>query len=92
MVLDRAQMFGDRIVGGFAGLGHQICDVNARRAGTRNGAGNFRNQKIRQDAGVERARAHQNQIGFANGVDGFREAGEHCAARASVCEWASGWR
>src|SRR5216684_23828 len=40
--LDGAEMVGEGVAGGFAGLGHQIGDVDARRFGFSNGGGNFR--------------------------------------------------
>src|SRR5260370_6229128 len=76
--LNRAEMIGEGIAGGFAGLGHQVGDVDARRIGLGDGAGNFRDQKIRKNAGVERARPEEDQVGRPDGVDGPGE-GTHAA-------------
>ena len=73
MELNGVQMFTERVVGGFAGLGHEIGDINARGFGTRNGLGNFRDEEIGNDAGVERAGTHKDQVGFLNGINGFGE-------------------
>ncbi len=54
VLLDSAEMIGERVAGSFTGLGHQIGDVDARRLGFGDGAGDFWNQEIGQDAGVER--------------------------------------
>ena len=40
--LDGAEMIAEGVAGGFAGLGHQIGDVDARSFGISNGAGDFR--------------------------------------------------
>src|SRR5439155_17281071 len=54
--LDGAEMIGKSVAGSFAGLGHEIGDVDAWRLGLGDRAGNFRDQEIRKDAGVERTR------------------------------------
>src|SRR5882762_4364833 len=41
--LDGAEMIAEGVAGGFAGLGHQIGDVDARSFGIGDGAGDFRN-------------------------------------------------
>ncbi len=68
--LDGAEMIGKGVAGSFAGLGHQVGDVHARGFGLHDGAGNFRDQQIRENAGVKRAGAEQNQIRFFDGFDG----------------------
>ena len=55
--LDGAEMIGEGITCGFTGLGHQIGDVNARSLGLGDGAGNFRDQQVWENAGVKRAGA-----------------------------------
>src|SRR5205823_11504330 len=70
VLLDGAKMIGEGVAGGFAGLGHQVGDVDARGLGFGDGGGNFRDHQVRKDAGVERARAEQNQIRFLDGFDG----------------------
>src|SRR5258708_4612290 len=68
--LDGAEMIGKGVAGSFAGLRHQVGDVHARGFGLRDGAGNFRDQQIREDAGVKRARAEKNQVGLLDGFYG----------------------
>ncbi len=70
VLLDSAKMIGKGVASGFAGLGHQVGDVDARGLGFGDGGGNFRDHQVRKDAGVERARAEQNQIRFLDGFDG----------------------
>jgi hypothetical protein len=67
--LDGAEMIGERVAGSFAGLGHQIGDVDAGRFGLGDGVGNFRNEQIRKNAGVERAGAEKNEVGLLDGFD-----------------------
>ena len=76
MLLDGAKMIRERVAGGFAGLGHQIGDVDARGFGFGDGAGDFRDQQIGQDAGVERAGAQENEVGL---LDGFDDRGKQGA-------------
>ncbi len=79
VMLDGAQMIGEGVAGGFAGLGHKIGDVHARRFRFGDGVCDVRYQQVGKDAGVERAGAEQNQIGF---VDGFEGLGKRaCGAR-----------
>ena len=42
VLLDGAKMVGEGVASGFAGLGHQVGDVNARGPGLSDGAGDFR--------------------------------------------------
>jgi len=70
VLLDGAKMIGEGVAGGFAGLGHQIGDIDARGFGLGDGGGNFRDHQVRKNAGVERARAQQNQVSFLDGLDG----------------------
>jgi len=70
VLLDGAEMIGEGVAGGFAGLGHQIGDVNARSLGLGDGAGDFRDQQVRENAGVERAGTEEDQIGLLDGFDG----------------------
>src|ERR1700722_2614297 len=71
VIVNGPDVIGNGIVLGFAGLGHQIRDVNAGGARSGDGVHNFFNQQIRNDAGVERAGANQDQIGFADGLQDF---------------------
>jgi hypothetical protein len=73
MLLDGAEMIGKGVAGGFAGLGHQIGDVYAGGFGLGDGAGDLRDQQIRKNAGVERARPKEDQVGLLDGFDGSGE-------------------
>jgi len=68
--LDGSEMIGEGVAGGFAGLGHQIGDVDARSFGFGDGAGNFGDQQVRENAGVERAGTEEDQVGLLDGFDG----------------------
>ena len=71
MVLNGAEMIGQSIAGGFAGLGHEIGDVDARRFGFGDSAGDFGNEQVRKYAGIERTRAQKNQVRVVNGLHRF---------------------
>src|SRR6266513_4167201 len=68
--LDGAEMIGESVAGGFTGLGHQIGDVDARSLGLGDGSGNFGDQQVRENAGVERAGTEEDQVGLLDGFDG----------------------
>lgn|SRR5208282_1074912 len=70
---DRSQMIGERVSGGFARLRHKIGNVHTGSLGLGNRGGDLRDQKIRKDAGVERARAEKNQVGLTNRIDDRRK-------------------
>ena len=55
--LDGAEMIGEGVAGSFAGLGHEIGDIDARSFGFDDGGRNFWDKKIGEDAGVKRAGA-----------------------------------
>jgi hypothetical protein len=78
--LDGAKMIGERVAGGFARLGHQVGDVDAGRFGLGDSVGNFRDEQIREDAGVERAGAEKNEVGLLDGFDDHGN-GPHAARR-----------
>src|SRR5579859_90425 len=61
-------MIGQGIAGGFAGLGHEISDVDARGGGLGNSLGNFRDEQIRKNTGVERAGTEQDEVGVLNSL------------------------
>ncbi len=73
MFLDDAEVIGKGVAGGFAWLGHQIGDIHARCPRLGDGGGNFRDQQIGKNAGVERAGAEENQVGLLDGFDSFGE-------------------
>ena len=70
---DRLKVIGKSVSCGFAGLCHEVGDIDARCFGGGDGVGDFGNQKVGEDAGIERARAEQDEVGFADGFDRFRE-------------------
>src|SRR5216683_23523 len=84
VLLNGAEMIGKGVAGGFAGLGHQIGNVDARGLGFGDGAGNFRDKKVRKNAGVERAGAQKNEVGLLDGFEGF---GERAHAARGKCEF-----
>src|SRR5438309_6757707 len=53
---------GESVTGGFAGLGHQIGDVDAWSLGLGDGAGDFGDQQARENAGVERSEEHTSEL------------------------------
>jgi len=71
--LDGAEMVGKGVAGGLAGLGHQIGDVDARSFRFCDGGGNFWDQQIREDAGVQGAGAEEDQVSLLDGFDGSSE-------------------
>jgi hypothetical protein len=71
--LNDAEMIGKRVTGGFAGLGHEVGDINARGLRMSDGPRDLGNEQIWEDAGIERARSEKNEIGLLDGVEGFRE-------------------
>ena len=58
MLLDRAKMIGKGVASGFARLSHQIGDIHARSSGFSDGAGNFWDQQVRENAGVKLSLIH----------------------------------
>ena len=67
------EVVGERVAGGFAGLGHEVGDVDARGFRIGDGVGDFGNQEVGKDAGVKRAGAEEDEVGFADGFDRFGE-------------------
>jgi len=55
--------------GGFAGLSHQVSNVDAGSVRFGNSVGNLRDQQVRKNAGVERTGSEKNQVGFLDGFD-----------------------
>ncbi len=73
VALDGAEMIGQRVTGGFAGLGHEIGDVYAGGFRTRDSPRDLGNKQSREDAGIERAGSEKNEVGMLDCVDRFRE-------------------
>src|SRR6266478_4296860 len=84
---DGAEMIGKGVAGGFAGLGHQIGDVHAWSFGFGDGAGDFRDQQIRQNAGVERTGTEEDQVGLLDGIDGHRERTHAARGKLEFLDW-----
>ena len=80
VLLNRAKMIGERVAGGFAGLGHEVGNIHARSFGSGDGVGDFRDQEIRENTGIERPGTKKNQVGLLDGFDGLWE-GAHAAVR-----------
>ncbi len=87
VVRNRAQMIAEGVLRGFAGLRHEVGDVHARSFGTRDRVGNFRNQQIGNNAGVQRAGTQKNKVGF---LDGFDRGGERTNTAGVQCDFANG--
>ena len=71
MLLDGAQMLTESVLSGFARLRHQIGNIDAWGLGAGNGMGNFRDQKIGNNAGVKRAGSHEDEVGILKCFNGF---------------------
>ena len=65
VLLNCAHVIGQRVAGGFARLGHQICDVNAGRFSAGDRSGYFGNQQIGEArwCTANQGRAELNQLG-----------------------------
>lgn len=83
VLLDGTKMVAEGVVGGFARLGHKVGDVDARGFRMDDGTGNFGDQEIGNDAGIEGARAHEDEVGI---FDGFDSAGKGANAARVECE------
>lgn len=70
VVIDGAEMVAEGVASGLAGLSHEVGNVGARGLGAKDGPCDFRDKKIGNDAGVERAGAHENEVRLLNGFDG----------------------
>lgn len=64
-----AKMIGQRIGGSFSRLRHEIGDIHAGSHGIGDSGGNFRDEEVWKNTGIERAGAEKNQVSFFNGVD-----------------------
>src|SRR5216683_6731543 len=84
---DGAEMIGKGVAGGFAGLGHQIGDVDAGGPGLGDGGCNLRDQEIGEDAGVERAGSEEDEVGVLDGFDGFGERADAARGKLEFLDW-----
>jgi len=71
MALNGAQMFTESVVRSFAGLSHEVGDIDAWGFGAGDGMSNFRDEEIGDHAGVKRTGTHEDEVGLLNGVNGF---------------------
>src|SRR6266576_1628957 len=85
--LDGAEMIGEGVAGGFAGLGHQIGHVDARSLGLGDGAGDFGDQQVRENAGVERAGTEEDQVALLDGFDGPGERTHAARGKLDFLDW-----
>ena len=63
MSLNGAKMFAEGVVGGFAGLRHEIGNVDTGGFGTSDGASDFRDEQIGKNAGKSEPGRKKNEIG-----------------------------
>jgi hypothetical protein len=84
--LDGAEMIGKSVAGGFAGLGHQIGDVDARGFGFGDGAGDFGNEEIRENAGIERAGPEEDEISLFDRFDGLGKRAHAASGKAEFLD------
>ena len=89
MALNGSEMIGQSVTGGFAWLGHEIGDVDARCLGFGDGAGDFWDEQIGKNAGVERTGTKKNQVGILNGLDRFREGADVARKQQELPDWFS---
>src|SRR6267378_6498022 len=89
VLLNGSEMIGQRVTGSFARLSHEIGDVDARCFGFGDGAGDFRDEQIRKNAGVERTWAQKNQVGILNGLDCFRQGADVARKQRELPDWLS---
>ena len=72
MLADHAKVVVDSVALGLAGLRGEIADVELQRRRSLDGLHHSLHQEIGQDRGVERARAHDDELGVEDGLRGFR--------------------
>lgn len=73
MELDGAKMVAEGVVSGFTGLRHQVGNVHAGGFGAEDGAGNLRNEEVRDDAGVKRTGTHEDKVGVLKRLNSHGE-------------------
>ena len=89
VALNGGEMVRKGVAGRFAGLGHEIRDVDAGRFGFGDGVGDFRDEQVRKNTGVERTRAKEDQVGLLNGLDRFRERANVAGQQREFFDWLS---
>src|SRR5260370_1651389 len=89
VALNSAEVIGQSVAGGFARLGHEIGDVDPRRLGFGDGAGDFRDEQIGKNAGVQRTGAKKNQVRALNGLDRFRQGADVARKQRELPDWLS---
>jgi len=70
---NRFEVIGEGVAGSFAGLRHEIGDVDPRSFRIADSVGDLGYQQVGKDARVERARAKEDEVGFADGFERFGE-------------------
>ena len=89
VALNGGEMVRKGVAGRFPGLGHEIRDVDAGRFGFGDGVGDFRDEQVRKNTGVERTRAEENEVSFLNGLDRFREGMNRAGQQGEFLDWFS---
>ena len=89
VVLDRTNVFAERVMRRFAGLRHEVGNVYARRFGTGDGVSDFGDQQIWKNAGIEGAGPHKDQVGI---MDRFQHSGKGPDAPGHQFDFANGSR
>ena len=87
VLLDSAQMIREGITGGFSGLGHEIGNVDARGFGFGNRVGDFWNQEIGEDAGIEGTGPEEDEV---RQLDGFDDSGKRTDTGGRELEFLDG--
>jgi len=73
VLLDSAKMIREGVAGSFPGLGHEIGNVDARGFGFGNRVGDFWNQEVGEDAGVEGTGPEKDEVRMLDGFDDSRK-------------------
>ena len=85
--LNSAKMIREGVAGGFPGLGHEIGNVDSRGFGFGNRVGDFWNQEIGEDAGVEGAGPKEDEVRM---FDGFDDSGKRTDTGGRELEFLDG--
>jgi len=73
VMVDGTKMIAESVMSGFAGLGHEIGDVDAGSSGASDGVSNLGDEQVGDDTGVERAGPHEDEVRLLDGLDGRGE-------------------
>ena len=83
---DGGGVVGCAVAVGLAGLGHDVADVDLPRGGAADGAGDARDEEVGDDAGVEAARAEDDEVGGLDCVGGLGEGFDVGAAEEDFAD------